>query len=385
MDGNLLKEVLWDGTEKIELAQTPAMENLSDKITVTTIYRGYSLQNAQTYFDIPRGSSWTFKSAEHLAPSSNYDVEFTFINEPEHDAFLISNQWTGYGVSGYSGLIESKSLPFYSLPARCFFSFSSENWGAGYQWVNNITEEHYEVDFSNIEMMTAANIDLGNALGGYSTSLHGFSQPENHYDEDFWLNRNRCLISGIDSVAIYYPLGEFPEYHTEISVYDDMYPNKWGQETYGDISETFTRIDADFTIIDNSKENFTIEATGTYDIIKSNWWDMENWVAWEAYSPSGLTHYTLPEPCPLALERYPDFGLNLYDLSYVSLIDHTQISSYKEIIEIQFNSPDLFFDVINDMKTRVKHSEENRSRQIEEEMNPHMQGERYYDQPFKKY
>ncbi|MCF7918492.1 MAG: hypothetical protein K9N06_01080 [Candidatus Cloacimonetes bacterium] len=380
MEGNLLKEALFHGDEKFELAQTPSMGALPDRISVTVLYYGYSMPEAITYFDIPRGSYWTFNSEKRYSFGNQYQVEFSFSNEPEHNGFLISNKWTGYCGLGGTGLIESYTLSFRALPARCFISYLSGESGASYLWVNDITEDHYDVDLTSLEMMTPAKIELGEVLHECRLSLFGFSDPGNHYTEDYWLNLDYSSTTGIDSVTVYYLPDEFSDYHTEIWSYHDWFSEKWVQETYGDIPVTFSRIDADFTITSSTIDDFAIETTGSCDVIKSDWYDYENSNYWDCYSPSDITQYALPEPGPVALQRFPDLEMDNYELRNVTLIEHSQLSSYEEMIEIQFNSSDLFFNIVNDIRTRIKYTDEYRNRQIEEGIDPHKQRERYYDQ-----
>ena len=71
---------------------------------------------------------------------------------------------------------------------------------------------------------------------------------------------------------------------------------------------------------------------------------------------------------------------------WTDLIDHSELNSYYDILEIIFESSNLFYDVVNDFRARVKVPQEQNLLQIQNEdhriMNPYeaelFQGDQMY-------
>ena len=142
----------------------------------------------------------------------------------------------------------------------------------------------------------------------------------------------------------------------------------WYQLIFGDIPSEFTKVDADFEWVSVSPTDFKLSVTTTnFDQIISYWYysDYYDYSNWYVYGPSDLTEYTLPEIPDEVLELFPFLERELYELSYTRLTDHSELNSYYEILEILFESPNLFYDIVNDYSTRVKNPSVENSQQIQ--------------------
>ena len=96
-----------------------------------------------------------------------------------------------------------------------------------------------------------------------------------------------------------------------------------------------------------------------FDIIRSAWIDTnyisnDGYTYWTIYGPSGNTEYSLPEIPELVIEQVQDIDRDLFLLNSVRIMDHTEISSYEDAIELVFKSPDLFYNIVNDIRYRQK-------------------------------
>jgi hypothetical protein len=155
-----------------------------------------------------------------------------------------------------------------------------------------------------------------------------------------------------------YPGTNVFEFQTYISTSDDGNNNSnWEQLVFGEIPNTFEKIDSDFEFINNTPDNFKISTTSTnFNQILSGWEQVGNtfYSFWIVSGPSDLPDYQLPLFPDAVIEKYPNLNWDSQELAIVGLYDYPEINSYEEVLSIEFNSPDMIFDATNELQTRIK-------------------------------
>ena len=364
LEGNLLDEASWSGNAVVEFEQSPSMEMIPDMISVTTIY---SKPNGDVYLTtnlgIPTGSYWTLKGYPYHKNELD-QIEFDFQNVPDHHGYIISSQWNRR--YSYLGLPQYPyTFDVYENPADIYFMLNTINSGVQYLWLNNAVTGNYQVDFANLNPTSSKNIDFQESSGSFSKYLYGYTNSVSFYTGNYLIDYDYGHSLVGTTVDVHYPPSYFTDYKTILSLYDSEDSNdSYYQLTYGDIPDLFTKIDADFSFVNVSQDNYQIETIGTYDEIGTRWriGDYDPYIGWIVYGPPDITQYSLPTLPGLASQYNPNIDNGSFTLNYSFLSDYPQLSSYYEMMDILFNSPDYMFDIVNIDRNRRKYFDDSRSK-----------------------
>lgn len=357
MDGNVLSEKTFSGNESFEMflddGLNKSLVNNITKINVSTVVGNQYYYQIRTNLSIPVGASWTWKGY----PSTDYEnpntVELNFQNVPEHEGYVLSSKWS-YRSSASGTLSIPYSYNFYETPMDIYFKLNTINNGVRYVWLNDVVSGSRQDDLSNMINANEKTINM-NGANGYRKYLYGISNPGHRYEGRYSLDYGYDNENSVNSVKVYYPDNSFTDYRTSLYLYDEIgnQDKFYYQSVYGDIPNTFTKINADFDFVNTSYDNFEISANGDFIEMRSSWSD-DNYNYWDLYCDDATLKYKLPNLPNSVIQL---FGLNResFKLQFVDLIDHSELNSYSEIINILFNSDNYFYDVVNDFRARVKY------------------------------
>jgi len=366
LEGNILGEAGWIGNTTVEVEHSPLSGIIPERITVTLV-NDFSFFD--TFFDIPKGSNWTFEGGNPGYES--HQVEFNFQNIPEHNGYLFSNLWSAHGSNGaLHG--ESEIFNFRVEPSNFYIKLNTQEFGEKYIWVYNITENNYDVDLSALNFPDSTTINLDYIPDSFHYTLSGYPVPGSHYTGSYYLDYGN--LNDASSFTVKYPPGEFIDYKTSIEVYDseDTY-NYWNLDTYGGIPDVITRIGIDCNIISQEPDNFQMQITGTCDEVLSNWIEItgiDHYIYWRVYGPANFDHYSLPTPPAPVFENNPDLAVELFEIYAVRLSDYSPVESYDEVMQIKYESSEIINNVVNSCHSRkmwLNRNESKRKGNSEEE------------------
>ena len=361
MDGNVLAEATWTGNASFEIEAPESLTEFPEMISVTTVANGF----LQTDLDIPVGSSWTWGN---YYQSPDYDnattVEFDFQNIPDHSGYTLSALFSS--SSSYDDTLYTPfSFGFYeSPPVDIYLKLNTTNSNPQFLWLNNVTGGNYQVDLSSLSATESQTIDLQGNSVGLRKYLYGYPTTGVRNTGRYNLDRDQDYEQITSSINVYYPPSTFTDFRTSLYFYDSDNTNHyWYQSVYGDIPNTFDKIDADFDFISTTPTNFQISTTSSnFDQIRSRW--TQNNYYWYFYGPNDLTNYSLPNLPNSVLNKYSDIVTQSFELLNVDLVDHSELDSYEGILDILFNSSDYFYNVVNDFRMRMKYYDSGRSTNI---------------------
>ena len=359
MDGTVLAEATWTGNASLKIKPPADLDQLPDKISVTTVAKNkYGDLILTTNLYISPDLSWTWK----IAPLPDFDnpvgsLSFDFQNIPDHNGYSISSRWNDrYSSSGT--LPSSYIFSVYESPVNIFLKLNTTNAGVKYLMRNDLYAGYNLLDLSSLQSTVIKTVEIPTGSGSIMANLYGFHMPGSFYQGCYLLDRLVIPQSAELSLTFHYPLSVFTDYRTVIYLYDpDQSNNFWYYSVYGSMPNSFNKINADFSIVDFGLDNFRIQTTGSFDQLRSVWRqsgnDIQIW--WYVYGPPQVNEYALPELPNSVTQKYPDLNRESFTLYFADLIDYSQLNSYEEILDIMFRSPEYFFDVVSDYKSRVKY------------------------------
>ena len=372
-EGNFITMETWVGNASLEILPPDGLTSIPDKISVTTITSDdiyNSSTSLNTNMNIPVGSSWTWGKEYPDEPDWDNppeDVEFNFSNVPEHSGFIMSGAWR----NSSGGTILDWDWYSYNFtnwePYNYYIKLNTLYNGVRYTFLENVAPGEITVDLSNLDLTDSTSINLNGNSIGYRTYLYGYQNPGNRYAGRYCLDRAFGFDSLYNSVNVYHPPNMFTDYRTSLYFFEDESNDFWYQSVYGNIPTDFIKIE-DFEYVSTSPTNFEISTTSTnfdqirssfsyYDGIYSGWWNI--------YGPSDLSAYVLPLIPDEVREIFPLLETELFSVHSTDLIDYPELNSYYEILELVFESPNLFYDVVNEYRARVKYYQEQNLRHIQ--------------------
>ncbi|NOZ74163.1 MAG: hypothetical protein GXO90_02135 [FCB group bacterium] len=359
--GNVIAEAAWSGNASFDIEAPSNITSFPDKISVTTVTSdGRGNVTITTNLNIPVGFSWTWKGL----PFPDWEnpvgtAELNFQNIPDHSGYIVSSLWNSRG-SNSGTLYSTYSFDIYESPVDIYVKLNTSNAGPQFLWITDVADGSYQVDLANLSSTSTKTIDFSSPVLRFYKYLYGYPVPGSHYTGRYRLDRESGRDTTVTAVNVHYPPSTFTDFRTSLYLYDaDESYDFWYQTTYGDIPNTFTKIAADFDYIEVSVDNFHVQPTGTFDQIRSRWKfdDGTNGASWYVYGASDLVQYALPPLPNSVVLKYPFLDRESFELQYADIIDFSGLSSYEEILEVVFNSPDYFYDVVNELRTRVKYYE----------------------------
>lgn len=352
-DGNILAEKVWTGNDGFEMYLNDGIRTYPITINVTTMKRNPVIVELYitTYMNIPVGSSWTWKGGPSTNFSNSFSVDFRFQNVPEHEKYRMSSKWLS---SSGSDIRLSDNYDFFESPTDFYIKLNTTNNGVKYYWVNDVVSGIRQVDLSNMKSASSHTINLP-GTAGYWLSLNGIVNPGHRYKESYYLDHNQSYSD--NSITVYYPESFFTDFKTKIYYYDDPTgKGYWSQTTYGKIPNQFTKIDADFDYVNTSRDNYEISASGDYTQTASQWISRDYNYYWYIYGGKGVTKYKLPIFPSSAFQLFYFLDRSSFNLWEAGLQYYPELSSYDDVLSKLFNSPEYFYDVVNEVRKYTRYS-----------------------------
>lgn len=331
--GNLLADTIITGDgEYLLFSQNKDISGLKE-ISVSFTEDPYYHSVITTYMNIPVGSEWIFKG--HTVPSGLYSVSLNFQNVPYYSSYVISTKWNN---------LYSEYLPgtyyFPESPTDIYLKLNTSS-GVKYLWMENVTDgATLTNDLSNMSSTIEKNItgfDPNNI--GIQLYLEGLYE-DNYFarqllDQD-WIYENAS------SLNLHYPPDKFTNYATSFAETHDEGRLVYYYLTHrGELPQEFTRMDADFSFINESYANFTINASGDFIMVRTVWSTSAG--EWRVYSNKNTTHYVLPY-LPTAVENHYYITREEAFLQKTSIEKLTEIETYDDLINIRFVNGDYVYN-----------------------------------------
>ena len=344
----------------------PIPEDLSPvpnhmSITLIELYADGSVEIV-TNLKVPVGSSWTWGKLYPEIPDY-VDATLNFSNVPENNyGRLVGpyNSYTYYSNYDENALADGESeYMLRGLPADIYLRLDTPD-GPKYDWQTIVAGGNDWSLGNNMNNPSARVVDLNDNLDDMRFWFYGFPEGGQHYDEIYRLDYQNYSDTTVNSINAYYPPGKFQEYRLSIREYTDAENNNYTyyQSTYGDLPTEYSRMDADFDYINDSPIDFELSVTGSEALEIVSYWYMYdsdyNYGYWDVYGPSDYASYTLPE-IPGYISTSSLIDRENYEQTGVNLIGHSNLDSYYDILELIFESPDLYYNVADDVRTRYKY------------------------------
>ncbi|MCF7913255.1 MAG: hypothetical protein K9M99_12060 [Candidatus Cloacimonetes bacterium] len=346
-EGNILGEAGWTGNGIIEVEHSPVNGLIPERVTVTIVHNFSVLS---TFFAIPKGSVWTYK--DDNLPVDSHPVILDFQNVPENEGYLLSSLWQA-SLSN-SSLGESRTLYFPEGPSDLYIRLKTEEFGNKYKWVYDITGDSCEVDLAEMSNTDSTIIELDYVPDDLSYSLIGYPIPGSHKtNSGYYLDFNLGYDSVTSSITLRYPPDDFTDYKTDITFYDGNDHNtSWSETFYGAIPESVSRYEVEYDLISNEPDNFIMQVTGDCDKVTIQWYSSESEVYWNVTGPPDYFDFTFPTPPVSVFENMPDLDMGMMEMYFVTLINYSPCESYDEVIYLNFNSDEYFYDAIYGYRSR---------------------------------
>ena len=367
-DGNFINMATWTGNASFEIPVPDGLTSIPDKFSVTTITGGETYANLYTNLNIPIGTTWTWGKEYPDEPDWESDpgvVDMYFSNVPEHSGYVLSGAWWSR-ISSYGTIDDTYDISNWE-PSNYYIMLKTLYNGVRYSFLENVAAGEITVALSNLDLTDSTSINLNGNSIGYRTYLYGHPNPGNRYAGRYRLDRGVGDSLTYNSVNVYHPQNIFTDYRTSLYFLEDG-SDFWYQSVWGEIPTDFTKLDADFEYVSISPIDFELSTTSTnFDEIRSFWnySDDYNSCSWNVYGPSDLNAYVLPIIPDEVREIYSFLETELFINTVADLIDHSELNSYYEILELVFELPNLFYDVVNDFRARVKYHQEQNLRHIQ--------------------
>ena len=189
---------------------------------------------------------------------------------------------------------------------------------------------------------------------GFRKYLYGISNPGHRYEGRYRLDYGRDY-NPVSSFEVFYPQQSFTDYRTSMYVIDELYQKEWYQSVYGEIPTNFTKIDVDFNYLSTSYDNFEITTSGDYIKIISAWRSDSYSGYWSISGGKEDKKYALPV-FPNSAKQLFNLNRTSFNLCLTDIVDYPELLSNSEVLNIGFNSPDYFYDVVNEFRRYTKYA-----------------------------
>ncbi len=344
---------MWNGNNSFEMKAINDSLELPEKINVTTVFYQPNTNQViiSTKLEVPTGSDFTFKGTKSIDLNTAKTASFTFQNTPSHKEYIMSSKWASRTNS--SSMPQPFSFSFPDCPSDLFLQLKTVDFGVKYAWFDYVLDGVRYEDLSDMKQTQSHEITLPGPSSGIKMRLHAFPDSGNHYTGAYRIDLISNYQDIFETVMLNYPPNEFPDFRTSLTFYNDFdYSDSWEEITYGDFPSVFTKINADFDIVNSSINNFEITAIGEYSESVSQWLDESNNV-WEISGAQGNTSYQLPLLSPAIIQLF-SVDRSQFKLQSVELIHYPEIESYSDLLDKKFNATNHFFDIISKSRIRSK-------------------------------
>ncbi len=354
-NGNVLAENTWSGNSSFELYMTDENETIPSSISVTTIHYNtkYDWHYFSTDIGIEPGSDWTWYGNPINSLQEPQSTILDFQNIPDHAGYVVSTKWTSIGSR--SGSLNTPYIfDHWEKPTDLYINLNTTNGGKKYISIEDVAENTITTDLTNMNSMNSYGISLNGTANGCSVWLYGYPYPGNRSLGRYEIDYNRSF-DPTQTITVSSPPSLFSDYRTSITYRIESYEHEYYQATFGDIPSDFTKTNTEFDILNTSRDYFKITAIGDFHFTASGWTNDEIDASWYIRTNNDKFEYSLPILPNSVVEM---FHINRSDFNhwYTDLFYYPDLSSWYEILDIVYKSPDYLSDIINGYRRHTKYS-----------------------------
>jgi len=366
--GNLLAEATISHNSTIEFP-LPEDFGKSDQKIIVSYMNSHNSDNTYfnthlySYTDIDIGEEFIFIRNTGVGDPIG-SITASFDDIPEHTGFIYSVN-SRYRRSSSGSLIYYSpcQVDLYYEPDLFFVRINSDDNGPLYTILSPVmTDEVFEIGADEFSELESSIIDLPVIGNIGSVTIRGYQTINNYHSGYHYLDVTYVFDAALGEYTACYPTNTFPDYRTQITLYDDDY--NWPVNNclyyykYGQIPDELNQIQADFDIVQYDNNSLEISPSGEYDQIKASWFYSEDYVTvyWNIYGPASKFYFNLPQfPVTLTLE-YPQIADDSFSFYYAAVEDYTELNNYNEFLNIKFKSGDYFFEQVKEYCNRSRAS-----------------------------
>ncbi len=295
-----------DASGKV-LADTTCLENgtytlfpvgpssISSRISVTIVnyepsWHGFKV-HLNTYTGIMPGSVWLIRGAK---PDTAGHIAINLLNVPSPPGEIL------YSSSGFSNLTfgtVGKVAVLYQSPDELYIKLHRPGVDK-IKMVGGITAgSTYDIDMTDAVNAAFRDISFPFPALVYEADIWGYHGAD--HDSRIPVKVEMLLSNGLtDTIRVHYPSSGFSGFHTEIRIQENYASEvAYLYQTDGEVPAAFVKADAIIGPVTTTKRSATIEAAGTFDMVRMQWMYTYafQYFEWTIYGPDTLRTAVLPE------------------------------------------------------------------------------------------
>ena len=324
-EGVLLADTLIENESTYNILSEYNSDQITEKISVTLFMYSNNDVVIVTFNSLNTGAAFEMKDPTDSPSYEEFEASVSFANIPDHLSSILSSKNTFRSVGDWGNALFYNDDKFDDL----FLRFNYLDNEPEYAWINDFSpNEERLVDLNELSFnsMSKHTISFDYSTNNYQLNILGnnyrFENMGNAYED-----------SSISSVDVYVPdnYNSFEERRT--SIYSsDTNDGRYDQTSYGDIPNSFTKIDADFTFLSSSFENLEIQTNGSYDLF----WNVGLFLSEHFFiflSFGDNSYHVNSSIFSWVLDKYPSISEADMLLVQCTISDYTGINGYDEWIE----------------------------------------------------
>jgi len=329
--GEFLADTVIDNESPYDLLLEHNSPTSKIYVTLLAKHTGGGTTLVISFHDIDIGSEFEMNRLNDPPSYESFQAFVSFENIPDNEKYLF-----GTPLYNYSGSYLEENyiyeLRFNNMFDDVYLRFDYLENEPEYAWLNDFSPgEERSVDLNELSFnsMTKHTISFDHSTNDYGVYIYG----DNYRFESINDAGDTLYISSVD---VYVP-GNYNSYdERRTSISSNIDNDRFSQVTYGDIPNSFTKIDANCEYISiNSIEDFEIQTNGTYDFLESDWWISSQNFSLLLISLSQNTNHINSSLLSWVIEKCPEINLSaVVDWNfYTSLFDYVEINGFYDWIE----------------------------------------------------
>lgn len=339
-DGSLIADTTFNenGVHAV-MTEDPGVE-IPDTFMVTLVrYDLYwhSLLIRITTFQEVTPSTWAVTG---MYPDTIGQATVSFTSVPDFTGLAVySNQ----GYYNYTSSTNPQTCMIYSAADDFYVKINTIAEGPRFKWLEGFAPgNHYTLDLSQLEIPNSITIPFPYQARYFEARFWGFADQGLDLGKAFLFDMTLAGVQPEEQVSLYFPPGRYEHYRTHLMIRESFLTSTVHySNTTGGLPESFHLIDADIhgVSIDGTQVSFAAE--GSYDTQKAFLYayNSNNEIyEWSIYSPPTSRPVTIPDFSPLMSETFPGFDSSKFELKHAELMDFTDVSSYKELLQDIFDT-----------------------------------------------
>lgn len=334
----------WIESQQIVI-ENPELSHVPDEIGITFILENINNDIViETFLNIKTGSEWFIKNQidANIEDLTNYT--FNFQNIPDHQGFLFSTDLFYF----FEYLIPiTPSFEIASPISNAFYlKVSNPDQDDQFIWIPENENISFDINLDllqNTQIHTMHNIPSN--IFHITTLQKGYLNSGIFDKDEYTINIGTISDLTMGELSLNLPIGLFNDYYSRTICFYDNYNEISYHEVYGDIPDEFMTVNGEVNVIELENNYITIETSGIIDVIQTEW-SIGN-LSWIVLSPPEVQKIILPNIID-ELNILLSDNLNKITLESISLEEFTEIESYSDYIQKDFEQNIYFWNLIND-------------------------------------